>query len=229
MKRTVLFGAFSALILSSVSVGAADLNNRKKEPKAPYLATQPYNWTGFYAGAKGGYASGRSGFRYTTGAQANHNSKGFVGGLYAGYNHQYSNNIVLGLEADVNIGSINGSTHCPNPAFRCTSKLDWYSSLRGRAGYAMDRFLPYVTAGVAYGGVRKHTISPANVRAGQSRDRVGATVGAGLEYAVTKNLSVRAEYSYLNFSGRTYTVDAGLRVKGKNDAHVVMVGLTYKF
>jgi outer membrane immunogenic protein len=229
MKKTILLGLVAATALVATSVQAADLPRRKVQPKAPEVIYSQYNWSGFYAGAQVGYAAGDTKFRYVTApASANHSTSGYLAGVHAGYNHQYSNNIVVGAEADINYADINGNTACPNPAFRCSSGIEWYGTVRARAGYAFDRVLPYITGGFAYGDVRKATRFGAAGRS-TTKTSMGWTAGAGVEYAITDRISARVEYSYLNFSSGRHAVDGPNVVKGRVDAHVVKLGISYKF
>lgn len=228
--KTLISALSLAAGMAVISVGAADLPRRKAEPKMPIMAVaKPFSWTGIYLGAKAGYATGKTRFRYTIGGQADHDINGFVGGLYAGYNHQFQNNIVLGAEADANFSNIQGSTACPNPTWSCKSKLQWYSTVRARAGYAFDRILPYVTGGVAYGDIRTQTKNAGGTHFGSSKGRVGYTVGAGVEYAITDQISARIEYGFTNFGKKNYVVDGGLNVGSRQRVHTVMIGISYKF
>ncbi len=36
--------------------------------------------------------------------------------------------------------------------------MDWFGTVRGRAGFAFDRALIYGTGGFAYGDVRQHAV-----------------------------------------------------------------------
>jgi len=61
----------------------------------------------------------------------------------------------LGVLLYVLLGGVHpttGSTTAPLCPAGCTTNNDWLATVRGRAGYAFDRFLPYVTGGVAVGG-----------------------------------------------------------------------------
>ena len=87
------------------------------------------------------------------------------------------------------------------------SKLDVQGSIRGRLGFAWDRVLIYATGGVAFGGINTDITvfgtdffgTPVFGSGNRSTTRVGWTVGGGLEYALTNNWSVRAEYRFTDF------------------------------
>lgn len=95
-----------------------------------------------------------------------------------------------------------------------TKDLDWFSTFRGRAGYAFDHFLVYGTAGAAVARIRSTTnvlfgndaLDFFNTNlVGQTTDtRWGWTAGVGAEYALGSNWSIKAEYLHLDFGHSTY-------------------------
>ena len=111
----------------------------------------PYNWTGFYVGINGGGAFGTSAWDSTGSRNV---SGGLVGGT-VGYNYQFGQ-AVFGVEGDIDWADINGTstTGCP---LGCKTSDTWLSTVRGRLGYAADRFMPFVTGGAAFGDVRAST------------------------------------------------------------------------
>ncbi|MGV3650088.1 MAG: outer membrane protein [Devosia sp.] len=129
---------------------------------------------------------------------------GFIGGVQAGYNLMATESILLGIEADIQGSAVRGevSADITTPApgteiFSAGTSLDWYGTLRARAGMTHDRFLGYVTGGLAYG----QTTSSVSVLGGlfegsEETTRWGWTVGAGVEYAVTEQISLKTEYLY---------------------------------
>jgi outer membrane immunogenic protein len=177
----------------------------------------------------------------------------FTAGGQIGYNAQF-NQTVLGVEADLNWINNGVKTTAfvapPNGVVTnvasSSAGLRWLGTLRGRAGYAVDRALFYVTGGLAYGDVR--VSSNASNFDGANTDlfagsfsgvRVGYAVGAGLEYAITNNVSLKGEYLYYNLGSVTYSVAAangfavgeGLFTTGKQtfDGSIVRAGINYKF
>ena len=143
---------------------------------------------------------------------------------------------------------------------------DIEGSIRGRIGYAWDRVLIYATGGVAFGGFNGNVsgnfpggvygvapipvgIAAAAIPLGTpfgpfggstsaSTTRVGWTVGGGIEYAVTNNWSIRAEYRYTDFGHSTvYATSFYSPVLGASGAYFnrnfnenrVQVGFSYKF
>ncbi|CAM5761214.1 porin [Labrys miyagiensis] len=206
--RIKLFVLTTAMVCPVFSTLAADLAAQQPdyEPQAVYST---YDWSGLYVGLHGGYSWSRL---TQEGAKENVN-RGSTG-LHAGYNFQYGN-LVFGFENDLNYiwsdGKKNGNV-----------SLDWDGSARGRLGYAWDRTLFYGTAGVAgaYGAADRSRLGKVD------KTLVGWTAGAGVEHALTDNISVSAEYRFADFG----SADLG-RALGKVevDQHAVTLGASYKF
>ncbi len=154
------------------------------------------------------------------------NANGVIGGAHIGYNLQI-NQFVLGLEGDLDGSSLSKSANFTAYSnyyqdyisTAAQSSLGVQSSIRGRVGVAFDRLLLYGTGGVAFGGsdswiatsypgcVRTFThnclfgVGPFFGHDSFSQTRVGWTAGGGVEYAVTNNWLVRAEYRFTQFGG----------------------------
>jgi outer membrane immunogenic protein len=143
------------------------------------------------------------------------NMDGVIGGGQIGYNWQASR-WLFGLEADFQ-GSDERATAdvctvagCPLGSSILTAnyKLDWFGTVRGRAGFlATDRVLLYATGGLAYGHL---AASAPLVPLSWGSTRAGWTVGAGAEAAIDRNWSVKVEYLYVDLgnigsSGATAT------------------------
>ena len=117
----------------------------------PY-AVPLFTWTGFYLGINGGGAFGSS--TWDTAGSIN-TSGGLVGGT-VGYNYQISH-FVVGAEADIDWAGISGTTTTAACPAGCKTGDSWLSTVRGRVGYAADRFLPFVTGGAALGNINATT------------------------------------------------------------------------
>jgi len=201
---------------------AADLP--RPSYKAPVYAPAYYNWTGFYAGINAGYGFGKSDWS-GAGGTGSTKPKGALAGITLGYNLQ-TGSWVWGLEADVDYSWMKGSDSAGTGACAgsgCESKLTWFGTGRGRLGYAgWDRWLPYVTGGVAYGNVKA---TPA-VGGDFNKAKVGWAVGAGVEYALLANWTTKLEYLYADLgtiSGGTPGNDVTFKT------HLVKAGLNYRF
>jgi outer membrane immunogenic protein len=228
LKR--LIPALAALIVAAPAL-AADLPSRKEAPV--YIAPAPiFTWSGFYIGIEGG-----GDFRdYND----NWTGRGFVkdGGLIGGvlgYNWQFGN-FVVGLEGDA-AALLSGDqawTYGGVQIFNNTLNSDYAAAIRGRLGMAAwDRALLYIAGGVAFGNVTYNYYSPL-LAAGVSgtQDRVGWTIGAGIDYAFTPNWIGRVEYRYVdlgngdNFSyNNTFFTNNRLNVTSNQ----VIGALIYKF
>jgi len=199
----------AALGFVSTTALAADFG-APAPPYAPPPTYQEsaYDWTGPYWGGLLGY--GWANFRdgaATTGS-------GWLAGGYLGYNVQTPGNWVYGLEGDAmwsGIGGSNGNV----------ASLDYLTTLRARAGYAMGDFLIYGTGGLAVAG--GSTIGPGPTPG--SATHVGWTVGAGIEAALAQNITARVEYNYVDLNTRIY----GNGVTAGPNASIIRLGLGFKF
>jgi outer membrane immunogenic protein len=215
--KTYSIAAGLGAVLLATSVMAADLP-RKTAPVAPvYRPVPTFTWTGFYAGVNAGY-----GFGDFTGASSRSlkNPSGFLGGGQIGYNYQI-NQIVLGLETDLQASDI----HAKHSAFGpvgSKSRLPYFGTVRARAGIAIDRFLPYITGGFAYGS--SDTTIPGTGKA--SATHYGWVIGGGVEYAFTNNITARVEGLYMDLADKRIINGAG---KIGSETGIVRAGLNYKF
>lgn len=137
------------------------------------------------------------------------NVDGFVGGGQFGYNWQVSPRWVLGLEADFQGSTERGSFSVCGSTLTCgivgesRFKLDWFGTVRGRAGFlATDRVWIYGTGGLAYGHLRNDytsgSLTGSLVTASTQTTRVGWTAGGGVEGALDRHWTLRLEYLYMD-------------------------------
>lgn len=169
-------------------------------PVEPGVMEVSGSWDGAYIGVFGGYASGE----LTDGASLD--IDGWLIGLAAGYDVYLADSIVGGLVADIAWNDINS-----DPA---GFSSDWNGSLRARLGYDAGAFLPYVTGGFAFASGDSGAFS---------NTHWGWTVGAGVEVAVSEELSLDLQYRYTDYAPETYAVDVGAVT------HAVTVGLNWRF
>jgi outer membrane immunogenic protein len=221
------FGVALLASLSLVSAAAA----------APVVVL-PYNWTGLYAGLNIGYSWGDQDISINPAAGSTSlDLDGIIGGGQIGYNWQM-NQLVLGIEADFqgsgqkDDGALNiGSTFLPNLTFN--DKLQWFGTVRGRLGFAQDRWLFYVTGGWAYGHASISGTSTVPVSAfSGSNFYSGWTVGGGLEWAFMSNWSAKIEYLYIDFGdgpSMALPPSAFTVVAGKLTDNILRVGVNYHF
>jgi outer membrane immunogenic protein len=131
-----------------------------------------------------------------------------IGGLI-GYNHQFSSGLVFGFEGDIGLGGKAEGTFVSSvggPSDQ-TAEVDLglNGSARLRAGYAVNNWLPFVTAGVAYAQYDVTTSSP-NIEENRFGDGnlLGWTAGGGLNYAITNNVILGVEYRYTYYGSDTH-------------------------
>ena len=214
--------AFAAAAFAS-SARAADLPARTTAPAAPVVYAPVFTWTGAYVGVNAGYGWGK-----VKGASAYFDDPtGFVGGAQIGANYQVPNTaFVLGAEADIQYSGIEGKANGPgfNALGDAKQQVEWFGTLRPRAGFALDRTLLYVTGGLAYGNQK---LSIPGYSSGSSTD-VGWTAGAGAEYAFTNNFTAKVEGLYVDL-GKSDLVPAAPIAKTGTEFGVVRAGVNYKF
>ncbi|MBT9289192.1 outer membrane protein [Prosthecodimorpha staleyi] len=232
MTKLYLRAAPAALALG-LTGGAASAADLSRAPAPAPVAAPAYpdnivsygfNWTGAYVGANVG---GRTMSTSLGSGRGSIDTKSAVGGLQAGYLFQ-TGNFVYGLEADFGYGQNSGSKSVPGG--RVTSALDWTASGRARLGYAFDRLLVYGTGGIAGADLESEGRGGGN-RSKKTDTLIGWTAGGGLEYAVTKNISLRAEYLYSDY-GTSNVSYAGTGIKGgKQDitSNLGRLGVNFKF
>ncbi len=196
----------------------------------PPAAPVPYSWSGLYIGLNAGYANTKvTETASGGGGTGSANVPGGLGGFQIGANYQ-TGAIVLGFEADFDGYMGTKSVTVAGGAVSGTAQIPWIGTLRGRVGYAFDRFLLYATAG----GAATQLISTVNVGAIGSASTTdthgGWTAGGGLEAAVTENLSARVEYLYLD-TGNINVAQVGaplVTVTGRLQDNLVRAGVNYR-
>jgi opacity protein-like surface antigen len=142
-----------------------------KAVKAPASFVPPTNWTGFYVGGFAGGTYGRTNVGFVT-TPSNAGSEpwvfGGLGGGEIGYNRQFNNNWVVGVEGDVGATNTHGAQTAGPPGmfglfsggvplpgfttalFAAQDSTNWMATATGRVGYALGRTLFYAKGGVAF-------------------------------------------------------------------------------
>lgn len=243
MKK--LIGIAVAATFGVASANAADLASRPYT-KAPADVATVHDWSGFYVGAHVGYGWAHddvTAYIRTTGAlftTFDFNQSGILGGAQLGYNLQVAPNWLLGIEGDFSGADIAGTidvSRAPGVA-RLDGKLDQFATIRARVGYTINNWLLYGTGGFAWGHVKARneqvqcfvvtcTLGATDLI---SQDRTGWTAGVGVEYALTRNWSVKLEYIHVDFGTYRTTLSAVNRFDDDTllmDA--VRIGANYRF
>lgn len=246
MKKTSVIAAAFAAVVAGPAL-AADLPVKEPQVYRTPLVSLTNNWTGLYVGGNVGYGwahndPGIISFYDSTGVLAGTipgiraNLQGVIAGGQAGYNYQFSN-VVLGVEGDISWTGIKRSVADTVNNYKATAQIDWLATGRGRAGLAFDRTLVYATGGVAAGSV-KITLDDSYasvIRTISTTTHIGWTAGAGVETAISPNLSLRAEYLYVDLGSKQnnhYEPAPGwpqISYRSAVNANIVRIGLNYIF
>ena len=196
------------------------------------------NWTGLYFGGHIGYgfasidgettAAGGSPSAVAATESANVDLKDLPRGLQAGVNYQFGNRVVLGVEGDFSWSKLSGTQQAVATEGTLGQRnwlqaetdydFNWMATLRGRVGYAFDRFMIYGTGGVAFlDESQLRTQYKANYstsppyplpfgtetaewfKESASTTRTGWVAGGGIEYALTNHWSLTGAYSFADF------------------------------
>jgi outer membrane immunogenic protein len=225
MKKSVLgLAALGALIAAPAM--AADLSMPLKAPPAPLPPV--FSWTGFYIGGNlgGSWGDVPENFAipiFGTAFTETTHPDSVVGGGQIGYNYQV-NQIVVGIEADIDDRQATSNFSClvlsptgcvPASASQLTmtDQQNWFGTVRGRLGFAWNRFLVYGTGGVAYGNVQ-HTLNETQLTGvggtplaalivSDNTTRTGWAAGAGIEWAFNDHWSVGVEYLHVDLGSDT--------------------------
>lgn len=217
MKK-LLLASVGLVALGVASASAADIPRRQIPPeKAPAYVAPVYNWTGFYVGINGGGGWGRGEVSSPFSSGSFNTSGGLIGGTL-GYNYQMGQ-AVFGLEGDIDWSNIKGSSACAGTT--CEVRNDWLGTVRGRLGYAMNNFMPYITGGAAFGNIKN---SIAGVGS-SSTGKLGWTLGGGLEAAISGPWTAKVEYLYVDLGSGASVAGAD----AKFHANIVRAGLNYRF
>eukprot|EP00913_Durusdinium_trenchii_P021371 g20084.t1 len=209
MKGLFVLAASVALTASSAAFAADAVEQIPTAPVA--VETMPaFTWSGPYIGVHTGYGWGDGEIE----GVGSDDFDGWRLGGFVGYNWQFSNGFVAGIEGDVNYdwndNDYGGGVE---------AESGFSGSVRGRVGYAFDRALLYAAGGWTATNVSLDT------PAGDDDDTLhGWTIGAGVDYAFTDNMFGRLEYRYNDFSdGDLGGADVDF------DQHIVQIGLAVKF
>jgi outer membrane immunogenic protein len=264
------------LLLSSIAIGglaainpalAADMPV-KAPIKAPVVAA--YNWTGCYLGGNIGYSWGRARgdintpdlgvVGLPTSFPISQNLNGVIGGGQIGCNRQFDERWVLGIEADFQGSGEKHSNSFSDPfavaigegitgvlSQTIEAKIQWFGTVRGRAGFLVSPTLMlYGTGGLAYGKVSASDNATLVIDTGNgpvtgtnsvsaSKTKVGWTLGAGVEGALfdTRNWTWKVEYLYVDLgslsgSGAAVPIFGTYNWSARFTDNIVRVGLNYR-
>ena len=213
---------------------------------------QAFDWTGFYAGVHAGALNQAGSLALApsgdTPPDAALNPKlggaSFNGGLLVGYNRQIASNLVAGVEGDVGFADakstvVNAKADVPMSVWYADNNLSEKINghVRGRLGWASGPLLVYGAAGVALSDSKINVIGycpPDIYTTSGAHTLVGYSIGAGAEYALSKNVILRSEYIYDNYGHLAMDVGSGPPNYWQDrelnlETHTFRAAVSYKF
>lgn len=230
MKRSAaLTIAIVCTLPAFIYAGPEPYSGKEMKQVAPMPPPCP-SWTGFYLGGSAGYKYGiadvdldltglwmEPGTVFADEARLlephspDLSTSGFELGGLIGYNYQW-HNWVFGAEA------AGGYLWLRDSAFTridtgevfldlsTSFKTHYLFTFGGRMGYALCRWLPYVTGGLAVGDSeldQRLVVHGPDLHQGGSRSETNAGwfVGGGMEYAITNHWRARLQYQYIDLGG----------------------------
>lgn len=237
----VFLAACGMACLATAAFGADLPSAPYPAPAAAYIPPAPpvYNWTGFYFGGNAGwgFAHNKDTGTFTGGllggatATGSGDANGAVAGGQMGFNYQV-NALVVGVEGDFDWSGLSSNSSAGGVSQ--TAKIPWIATIRARAGVAADRLFVYGTGGVAFIELSDNvTATGFGTLYSASSTNVGWTAGVGAEFALSQNLTVRAEYLFVQadytLSGPIALAGGNLAFKGTVSDNIVRAGINLKY
>jgi outer membrane immunogenic protein len=254
MKTRLVVGTAFALIMAGSSY-AADLSQPYRLPPPPPdfgppprpLVPAAYNWSGCYLGTNAGLGAGHTqwtdpqpdgnidgnaGLNRT----ANTDLSGALAGAQLGCDIQFSG-FVAGVQGMFDVSDITGTNADQfNPTWSLRDRLNWYSTVTGRAGWAVNNVLLYGKAGVVFANNTYTAINNSAILGHPAPTQTGWTVGAGLEWAFSPNWSVFIEAAYYGFGATSQnftTIPAAINapptINVSPQFETATLGINYRF
>lgn len=218
MKRLLLLTTVAATAITATGVAvAADLPMATKAPPGGGgLPPMPmFSWTGCYIGAHVGVGEDHTQFQdtlpvgdldaFATSRAPHTNGAGGVFGGQLGCDLQVSGNWVLGLQGTISGSDINSTNQDQfNAQWTLTSNINWYGTVTGRVGWAMNNIMFYGKGGGAWANTKLEVEnSGATIFGPQNITRMGWTIGTGIEWGFAPSWSAFAEVNYYSFGNTT--------------------------
>lgn len=261
MKINALLVAASLVAVLTGGAAAADLVINEQDAPIVYPDEPISDWTGPYVGVNAGVAFGIPNFDTNGddcddwwcennkdwpggGDPFNNDDDDFFPfvGVQAGFNYQIDDSFVVGIEGDIQFsgfGHDNDDDDTPAVQealilpdnFNAIPDLDWWGTLRGRAGALVDpNTLIYATGGLAFGHTNFDNMWWLPDDFDSEETRIGYAVGAGVEHKFTENVSGKLEYLFVNLgaTGDTMPFDNG-DFNSDLSFHAVRAGLNFQF
>jgi outer membrane immunogenic protein len=198
-------------------------------PGGRVVYERPYNWSGLYFGVHAGWVWSETNAFFPDGNPAlqivgvpgrgfgaNHDAP--MAGGQIGLQHQFGQ-IVLGVEGGFSTAYQDnpGVDLCPKQTialFNCTARFDDVLTVGGRLGWAMGKWMPYVTGGYASARFTEQannkSLAPvATTIVSWAQERAqGWYIGGGAEWALSHGWVVGVEYRHYDFDSHTGLANA---------------------
>lgn len=223
---TVLLATVAAAGLMS-SAYAADLIINEPAPAGVVDVSGSWDgaYVGVFAGAGWGFADHNSGSPPNFPNGYDIDLSGWLLGVQAGANFTVGNGLVAGVVADAAWSNVEGSLVTGGAPGTITQTIDWMGTLRGKLGFDGGAFMPYLTGGLAVAGATRES---SGTGISDSQTHVGWTVGAGVDFAVSEDVSINLEYLYADLGEKVYDT-GGIDPTIDLTTHQVRVGLNWNF
>jgi outer membrane immunogenic protein len=247
MKTLLLSAVAATAITAAGAAAAADIPAATRAP--PALAPAPqFSWTGCYLGGHVGLGAGHTQFRDTqpdgnidgntmSNRTAHTDSSGGVYGGQIGCDLQTGSPWVIGLQGTFSGANISGTDQDQfNAPWTLTNTIDWYATITGRVGWAINNVLLYGKGGAAWVH-DKLEIENSGVFLGNPQvTRLGWTIGTGVEWAFAPNWSAFVEANYYSFGDTTSTfnfvpgfINMPTTINTKQNFETFTLGVNYRF
>ena len=214
--------------------GHSVIGRRHAGQGRPPVAVCGSQFNGFYLGGNVGavaYTATRTDIdgTFIDNSDFSANKIGATAGVQAGYDWQFCNKL-FGVVADWNWSDTKAGTQLdPNVGGfgrpqDIGARMNWFSTVRARAGLVVDNALFYVTGGLAIADIdsdynRRLLLGPPTgtllVQNSFSQTRYGFAAGAGTEVLLGSNWTLNAELLYLQFAQERHSLTVPLAIFGR--------------
>jgi outer membrane immunogenic protein len=261
MRQLRIASVYAFAVGISSALSATALADVYKAPAVVPVAI--CDWSGGYVGVDTGLGVGRTRwgfpltdpedgngrgvrfFDYNAGNHFSTNERGWVGSVHGGYNLRTNSPLVAGIELSYTGGDLEKrqtSRFDPNDSFK--TEINHLIELKGRLGYSWGCLMTYGKFGYATGRVETSAVGLTNaavpiIGTSSSDWRQGYTVGAGVEYMLSRNVVLGLEYDWINLRNGTDSTPilftTGLRTGSTltrdidADTHLFVARLSFKF
>ncbi|WP_068316227.1 outer membrane protein [Polycladidibacter hongkongensis] len=213
MKKMIALAAVA--LLAAPAAFAQEANDAEK-------------WQGAYVGVKGAYNFGELSGKDKKSKSEDFSINGAGFSFYAGFNTALSEKLILGIESSVGYGFAKkevGTVAVDTTRVSFKRKLD--VDAKARLGFAMDRILPFVSAGVGL-SQQELEMEDADSKSTHSKSVLFYSAGIGADYKLTDNIAVRGEYDYRHYSETKFKT-IGDDVTATGHDHRISLGAAYSF